>query len=130
MCIRDSSYFVLPILAMSIQIFIYGVALLNLSTTISLIIVFLFVQMEQARKLKDQELELADSRVATMLSQIQPHFLYNALTAIKHLCSTEPVSYTHLDVYKRQGQNALPTGVFKAGHNLSRYLCVYILGHF
>ena len=29
-------------------------------------------------------------RISVMLSQIQPHFLYNALTTIKGLCATDP----------------------------------------
>lgn len=33
--------------------------------------------------------ELAENRAAIMLSQIQPHFLYNALTTIKYLCGTQ-----------------------------------------
>lgn len=36
------------------------------------------------------ERELADSRVAIMLSQIQPHFLYNSLVAIYQLCDVNP----------------------------------------
>ena len=36
------------------------------------------------------ERELEDSRVAIMLSQIQPHFLYNVLNAIYYLCGKEP----------------------------------------
>ena len=32
------------------------------------------------------EQELTEARVSIMLSQIQPHFLYNSLTSIKELC--------------------------------------------
>lgn len=39
---------------------------------------------------KKYEQELADSRIAIMLSQIQPHFLYNSLNAIQYLCKTQP----------------------------------------
>lgn len=84
------SYIVLPVLAMCIQIVIYGIALLNLACTISILVIFLFLQVEQARRMKERELELAEMRIAIMLSQIQPHFLYNALTAIKGLCATDP----------------------------------------
>ncbi|MEA4928771.1 MAG: histidine kinase [Candidatus Limiplasma sp.] len=37
------------------------------------------------------ENELTQSRIAVMLSQIKPHFLYNALNAISALCLTDPV---------------------------------------
>lgn len=36
------------------------------------------------------ELELIESQTAVMLSQIQPHFLYNTLTAICGLCDENP----------------------------------------
>lgn len=36
------------------------------------------------------ENELEESRIAIMLSQIQPHFLYNALGTIRGLCRKEP----------------------------------------
>ena len=42
------------------------------------------------KKLVEQELALSESRSALVLSQIQPHFLYNALTAIYCLCDTGP----------------------------------------
>ena len=75
---------------MCIQIFVYGIALLNLATTISILIIFLFIQEEQARRIRQREAELADAKVSIMLSQIQPHFLCNSLAAIKQLCDIEP----------------------------------------
>jgi two-component system, LytTR family, sensor kinase len=41
---------------------------------------------------KKQEQELADSRIAIMLSQIQPHFLYNSLNSIRQLCKNDPIA--------------------------------------
>lgn len=34
--------------------------------------------------------ELTESRIATMISQIQPHFIYNTLGTIEQLCMNEP----------------------------------------
>jgi len=42
------------------------------------------------REIKQKELELINNRVEIMLSQIQPHFLYNSLSVIKYLCDTDP----------------------------------------
>ena len=39
---------------------------------------------------KQLEKELEDSRVATMLSQIQPHFIYNTLGTVEQLCKEQP----------------------------------------
>ena len=40
--------------------------------------------------------ELTESRIATMISQIQPHFIYNTLGTIEQLCLTEPDSASKL----------------------------------
>ena len=34
--------------------------------------------------------QLADSRIATMMSQIRPHFVYNTLGSIEQLCKLDP----------------------------------------
>lgn len=45
---------------------------------------------DAAAETDSMERALIQSRVAIMLSQIQPHFLYNALAAIKALCAKDP----------------------------------------
>ncbi|MGN1443100.1 MAG: sensor histidine kinase [Acutalibacteraceae bacterium] len=50
----------------------------------------LFEYVKQEKKLRKQEAELAESRVSIMLSQIQPHFLYNSIAAIRELCLQDP----------------------------------------
>ena len=42
---------------------------------------------KEAAALKE---ELTQNRIAIMLSQIQPHFLYNSLNTIQYLCKTQP----------------------------------------
>ena len=48
----------------------------------------------RARELEAEKLmlkaKLSESRIATMISQIQPHFIYNTLGTIEQLCITEP----------------------------------------
>lgn len=84
------SHIILPILAMAVQIFVYGIALLYIATTFAALTVYLGIQVEQANIAKQQEIELTESRVAIMISQIQPHFLYNSLVVIKQLCDIDP----------------------------------------
>lgn len=43
-----------------------------------------------AGQLQKMATELEDNRIAIMLSQIQPHFLYNSLTSIAQLCEKDP----------------------------------------
>lgn len=47
-------------------------------------------RQEAASRLHEVEAELRDSQTRIMLSQIQPHFLYNALNTIQYLCRTDP----------------------------------------
>ena len=54
----------------------------------------------RARKLEAEKLilkaELTESRIATMISQIQPHFIYNTLGTIEQLCITNPAEASKL----------------------------------
>ena len=47
---------------------------------------------EAAQHTLQMERELQNSRISIMLSQIKPHFLYNALTVIQALCSIDPAA--------------------------------------
>lgn len=82
-------YVLLPVAAVIVQTFIYGPVLLNFASTIALIVVFLFLQVERERRMAEQESEYAQRRIDIVLSQIQPHFLFNALNAIHYLCETD-----------------------------------------
>ena len=44
-------------------------------------------RMQKAARL---EKEILENRIAIMLSQIQPHFLYNSLESIRYLCRKDP----------------------------------------
>ena len=62
-----------------------------------MLILFLFngakqVVLDHQASIKNKKLkaELEQSRIAVMLSQIQPHFLYNSLTSVMDLCDRNP----------------------------------------
>ena len=40
---------------------------------------------------REMEMKLQESHISVMLSQIQPHFLYNTLNSIYYLCETNPM---------------------------------------
>lgn len=42
------------------------------------------------KRVRIMEKDLEDSRIAIMMSQIQPHFMYNVLNTIYYLCGHEP----------------------------------------
>lgn len=48
------------------------------------------IDLEHKKEIKAKELKLQENRIAIMLSQIQPHFLYNALLTIQELCHVDP----------------------------------------
>lgn len=68
-----------------------GIAVVNLGVALALLFILVNIQFEHEITLRRQEKELAELRIDIMLSQIQPHFLYNVLTAIRKLCEIDPV---------------------------------------
>ncbi len=82
-------YFILPLPVFAVQMFVYGLNLVNFVGMIFIIVIFLFIEAEQGKKLAMQETEVLSSRIDIALSQIQPHFLYNSLTAIYRLCDVK-----------------------------------------
>ncbi|MCL2801103.1 MAG: histidine kinase [Treponema sp.] len=84
------SYAVLPITAILIELFLWRLTLINFSITLAILIYYASIQSELSQQIKQKELELTKSKVSIMLSQIQPHFLYNALSAIAQLCDEDP----------------------------------------
>lgn len=84
------SYGILPLMAVIIQFMAEGITVIYIATTFALYFVYVRVYVEQSRELKEREYELQQMKVSVMLSQIQPHFLYNALTSIQGLCIKDP----------------------------------------
>ena len=71
--------FVMPVTCM---VFISSVVLVHFGDTVE--------AFKQARKTAELQKELSDINMTLMLSQIQPHFLYNALNTIKYLTKKDP----------------------------------------
>lgn len=84
------SYVLIPAVALTLQILIDGPYFVNGSVTLGVLVLYAGVQTEQSKFLAQKDSELEHGRVQIMLSQIQPHFLYNALSAIAMLCDTQP----------------------------------------
>ncbi|RJW54138.1 sensor histidine kinase [Clostridiales bacterium TF09-2AC] len=109
-----AAYILMPVIAMLVQMLIYGIAVLYIATTVSALCIYISIQVEQSRKFSQEELELEKSRTAIMLSQIHPHFLYNSLSVIKGLCQTDPrqaeLAVDHFSGFLRGNLDSLTAG--------------------
>ncbi len=77
--ISQNVTYIMPMVCM---IFIASVVLVHFGDTVE--------AFKQARQAAELQKELGDINMTLMLSQIQPHFLYNALNTIKYLTKKEP----------------------------------------
>lgn len=83
-------YTLIPAAALVVQTFIYGIFLTMFAGVIAAVLMFVFILEDQVDKYCEQERENTQLRVSIMLSQIQPHFLYNTLDSIYILCEKDP----------------------------------------
>ena len=113
------SFIVLPLAAIIIEMyFLRGLMLISFSISVVIFIYYASIQNEllnQIKKkeseLKKKELELIENRISIMMSQIKPHFLYNALSAIVQLCDENPAlakkTATDFSAYLRSNMDSL-----------------------
>ena len=83
-------YVTVPIIAIIAQLFFYGIYFLLLASTLAAVFMLGAIILDQTECYYRKEQELLQMRSTIMLSQVQPHFLYNALTAIAVLCEHKP----------------------------------------
>lgn len=99
-----STYGIFPIVGDLMETY-WPVTPLMLAPTLSLVLMYVVIHTHQLHRAVEQELQLAqmktkiskqeaelsESRIHIMLSQIQPHFLFNTLTSISVLCERDPL---------------------------------------
>lgn len=83
------SYLLFPLAATVLQGWRYGISLMNMAITISLIAMYIMSRTVQYRELQKNLEDLSEMRIRIAVSQIGPHFLFNALSTIKYLCLTD-----------------------------------------
>ncbi len=76
------SYNVTNVMPIACVVFIASVVLIYFVNTVEV--------YKNARRTAELEKELSDMNMTLMLSQIQPHFMYNALNTIKYLTKKDP----------------------------------------
>lgn len=83
-------YCVAHIAAWIAQPFVDSLSIVNIASLVSILGLCSAYYLEQNQRFAQQELELQTARAALVLSQIQPHFLFNSMTAVMDLCDTDP----------------------------------------
>lgn len=83
-------YIFVPLGGEMAQMCIRGIAVVNAGVTLALMFILVNIQFEHEVALGEREKKLARQHMDIMLSQIQPHFLYNSLGTVYHLCETDP----------------------------------------
>ena len=88
--IAFSIYCLLPLVAIIIQNLLPGFAVAYLSIIISVEILFLFVNVKKDIALINEERKSREMEITLMMSQIEPHFIYNTLSSISTLIMIDP----------------------------------------
>ena len=113
----------------SLPLFEIGMALTLLNQIVILIIDLRRQYLETIRYQRMQK-ELYEAKVSLMVSQIQPHFLYNSLTSIAMMCTKDPQKARNATInfadYLRGNMNSLkqnaPVPFTQELEHLKKYL--------
>lgn len=79
-------YFIVPIIAMMLQMQFYGLYPLVFATSLGALFLFIFTLFDQREREIRQQEENARQRASIMVLQMRPHFIYNTLISIYYLC--------------------------------------------
>lgn len=79
-------YFLIPFFAMCIQVQVYGIYVVVFALVLAAVIMYIFLVSDQQEQYYLQKQTNDAMKVEIMLSQIQPHFLYNSLAVIREIC--------------------------------------------
>lgn len=82
-------YLFMPLMALIWQTLFYGISMLQIMSTISLMCLFMVDAFRQTKQLVEKERELSNMKIQVVLSQIKPHFMYNVLNTITYLCDKD-----------------------------------------
>ena len=101
------TYFVctlFPVAGVILDFAIHGISLTYAGLAISILTMYTGIYLERKRQLEAQ-------KSALMLSQINPHFIYNTLSTIASMCDTSPKQAKYLTIdfaqYLRRNINTL-----------------------
>lgn len=102
-------YCFLPLIAILLQNAFKGYAIAYASIVLAIEILFLFLSAQKNILIAKEEEKNKEAQIRIMLSQIQPHFIYNSLSSISTLISIDP----------EKAQAALDTFTEYLRHNIA-----------
>lgn len=98
--IAFSIYCFIPLISIFLQNIFKGYAIAYASTIISVEILFFFVNVQKGIQIIREQEKVKDAKIKLMMSQIQPHFIYNSLSSISTLIDIDPKkAKTTLDIF-------------------------------
>ena len=83
-------YIAFPFLGIVAATFTYNIYPISIALSLSVAIMFCVLLRGHIHEYVEKQNELAEMRAKVMLSQMQPHFIYNTLGAIQELCVEDP----------------------------------------
>jgi len=84
-------YTIFPVAGVVIDYFVHGISLTYAGFTVSVLIIYTSIYLTRQKELEAQ-------KNALMLSQINPHFVYNTLSTIASMCDVSPTQAKYLTI--------------------------------
>lgn len=79
-----------PLIALPVMEFAGSPAILFAAITISYLTMYISIHVRREQALLEREADNERMQTELIMSQIQPHFIYNSLTTMKYLCNSNP----------------------------------------
>ena len=86
------SFALFPVAAAIARQFWRGVSFMPVMVSLSVMLVYYFIHLQQIMDVREQELRVDKNRVTATLTRLQPSFLYSTLDTIRDLCDTDPAA--------------------------------------
>jgi len=84
------TFLIFPMISHGISAAFSSYSLIAPSFLFSVMMIYINVFASRSKRILEQQALLSEQSKALMISQIQPHFIYNVLTTISNLCVTDP----------------------------------------
>jgi len=82
-------YYMAPLIGMIIQVYFYGIVVIVLGTTVSILFMFALRLVDEVELSYRQADKIASQHASILVLQMRPHFIYNTLTSIYYLCKKD-----------------------------------------